>query len=419
MNGNNDSIAIIGANLYGCLTAAKLSIKFPNKKITVYDAGSKILQSFESIKLEKYFVNNGFHSIELPRAAQLVNFLKNKIKVKIKLFPNIRKQVIQNYYINEHESLVNYPKDLKNFFKKKKLKTKYYDKFLKSISPDFRKTILRVAKRYNTDFKNVAHFFIPWFFPKEYIFSSPDEGEVFRNKVRSGKLIPTYAIPSSGRVENLRKNFNIFFKKKKNVKLALNTGIFAESNKLKTISSENKDTLKAGKIFICLPPFFLAGNKLKKKITQNYKFLANVLIKLPKKYKTKKFTEIIFCSPNFPSLGRITNTNYFIKNNDQLLQAELILSEPKELKKINLKDKFFKEIRKVYPAINKNEIDILDSKITRKVFYPDIKFINLFKLEISKKLKKLKNKTFYNFFLGPINMSKQWKFSEYFLNKVK
>ncbi len=119
MNGNNDSIAIIGANLYGCLTAAKLSIKFPNKKITVYDAGSKILQSFESIKLEKYFVNNGFHSIELPRAAQLVNFLKNKIKVKIKLFPNIRKQVIQNYYINEHESLVNYPKDLKNFFKKK------------------------------------------------------------------------------------------------------------------------------------------------------------------------------------------------------------------------------------------------------------------------------------------------------------
>ena len=32
MNGNKNLIAVIGANLYGCLTAAKLSIKFPKKK---------------------------------------------------------------------------------------------------------------------------------------------------------------------------------------------------------------------------------------------------------------------------------------------------------------------------------------------------------------------------------------------------
>ena len=85
MNGNKNLIAVIGANLYGCLTAAKLSIKFP-KKMMIYDAGSKILQSFESVKLQKYQLNNGFHSIELPRAKELVNFLKNKIKVKIKFF---------------------------------------------------------------------------------------------------------------------------------------------------------------------------------------------------------------------------------------------------------------------------------------------------------------------------------------------
>ena len=52
----------------------------------IYDAGSKILQSFESVKLQKYQLNNGFQSIELPRAKELVNFLKNKIKVKIKFF---------------------------------------------------------------------------------------------------------------------------------------------------------------------------------------------------------------------------------------------------------------------------------------------------------------------------------------------
>ena len=92
-------------------------------------------------------------------------------------------------------------------------------------------------------------------FPKEYVFDSNDEGEIFRNKVRSGKVIPSFAITSSGRVESLRKDFNNFFKKRKNIKLALNTGIFLENKKLKTT---NKNFLNAGQVFICLPPFFFS-----------------------------------------------------------------------------------------------------------------------------------------------------------------
>ena len=102
-----------------------------------------------------------------------------------------------------------------------------------------------------------------------------------------------------------------------------------------------------------------------------------------------------------------------------MLQAELILSNPNDLKNINLKNSFFNELKKINSLIKKRDIKILDSKITRKVFYPDIKFINLFRNEVTKKLKKIKDKTFYNFFLGPINMSKQWKFSEKFLNLAK
>ena len=112
----------------------------------IYDAGSKILQSFESVKLQKYQLNNGFHSIELPRAKELVNFLKNKIKVKIKFFPNIRKQIIQKHYIAEHQSLKNYPQELKKFYKKEKLKTKFYDLFFKSVSPSFKRLFLKWLK---------------------------------------------------------------------------------------------------------------------------------------------------------------------------------------------------------------------------------------------------------------------------------
>jgi len=86
---------------------------------------------------------------------------------------------------------------------------------------------------------------------------------------------------------------------------------------------------------------------------------------------------------------------------------------------IDLKNSFFFELKKIFPSIKKEEIKILDSKITRRVFYPDIKFIKLFKKEVNKNLKQIKNKVFYNFFLGPINMSKQWKFSEIFLKLEK
>lgn len=415
MNGNKNSIAIIGANLYGCLTAAKLSIKFPKKKITIYDAGSKILQSFDSIKLKKYQLNNGFHSIELPRASELVDFLKKKINVKIKVFPNIRKKVIEKYFISENETLENYPEELKKFYIKKKLITSSYNKFLNSTSPNFKKIIFKVARRYNTDFKNVSHFFVPWFFPKEYILKSNDEGEVFRNQVRLGKVTPSFAITSSGKIESIRKSFNNFFKKK-NVNIKLNKSICLENNRLKT---NNKEILNEDLIFICLPPFFLINNTLKSNITKNYKFLANTLIRIPSKYLTKDFTEIIFCSSNFPALGRITNTNHFVKSQNQLLQAELIFSNMNEMVNIDLKNSFFYELKKIFPSIKKEEIKILDSKITRKVFYPDIKFIEQFKKDVNKNLKQIKNKVFYNFFLGPINMSKQWKFSEIFLKLVK
>ena len=111
----------------------------------------------------------------------------------------------------------NYPKKLKKFYKKKNFKSKNYSDFLLNSSEKFKKIIFKVAKRYNTNFMNVAHFFIPWFYPNEYIFLSDDEGEKFRNEVRSGVVKPYFAIPKNGKVESLRKYFKKYFKKKKNI----------------------------------------------------------------------------------------------------------------------------------------------------------------------------------------------------------
>ena len=67
---------VVGAGLWGCLTAYKLAKKYPKKKIILIENSNKILSSYNHINLGKKNLNNGFHGIEFPRGLDLLNFLK-------------------------------------------------------------------------------------------------------------------------------------------------------------------------------------------------------------------------------------------------------------------------------------------------------------------------------------------------------
>jgi hypothetical protein len=412
-----NNIYVIGANLYGCLTAAKLAKKNKNSNIVLVDSADQILNTFQSIKLKKYKINNGFHSIEIPRANALVNFLRKEIKVDLKIIPNIRKILINNFLVPEENSN-NYPENLKKHFKKKSINTSDHKIFLGSLSKSMKNHYVEVSKRYAQNFFDVKHFFIPWFFPTNYTYKSNDEGDQFRKKVRSKKIKAYYVLPKNGLIEELRTPFIKYFRKIKNIKMMLNTNVGYHENQLFLFSKNFKNNFfPKDKIYLCVPPLFLLKKNeiLYKKIFFNKRYLANMLIRLPATTKKIEFTEIISCHKELKELARISNYSLYksIKNY-QLIQIELILNK---VNKINLKN-IYRKLKNILSFFSHKEklinFKVIDLKITRSMFYPKIEDVNKVKKYFIRNLKKLPYNINYNFFLGPVNMSKQWKFSEKF-----
>ena len=69
---NKKKITIIGAGLYGCLTALKIKNKYKNYNVEIIDSKNDILESLKPVRIEKIKINNGFHAIDL---LVLKNFL--------------------------------------------------------------------------------------------------------------------------------------------------------------------------------------------------------------------------------------------------------------------------------------------------------------------------------------------------------
>ena len=63
--------------------------------------------------------------------------------------------------------------------------------------------LLACHSRFNNNLKDSWPLVYPWFFPAECEFNSPDEGAVFQDSVRSGRIDPWYSIPENGLFESL------------------------------------------------------------------------------------------------------------------------------------------------------------------------------------------------------------------------
>ena len=151
------NILIIGASLYGCLLAYQYS-KNKNVKVHLVDGSSKLLNSLNFIKINNIKINNGFHAIEIPRASSLVDFLKNKLKLKLSVNDKIQKLLIGRSIIDFKDGYSKWPKKLqknlkKNFIikKKDKLKNFYSNKLLKLVNA--------CSSRFNNKSNEYSHLF--------------------------------------------------------------------------------------------------------------------------------------------------------------------------------------------------------------------------------------------------------------------
>lgn len=414
-------IAIIGSGLTGCLTAIKIAKKYKNFKIYLIEGSNKICPSFSSIKLKNFKINNGFHAIEISRCEGLYKFLKYDLKINFKTNLIKRFIVLDNFFEAENYNIEKMPKKLQKCFKQKKIVSDNINYLFNNLSGSIKKNIKSVSTRYSKNLKDNLSFFIPWFLPKEYTYISKDEGTIYRNKQKKSGYNGYVAVPKNHLFEIISSNLKKEINKMKNVNLILNSPLDYSDNKIRFVKNNENIQNNFDYIFICTPPTFILkslNHKLFTKLISNKKYFVSCLIKLNKKINFL-FTEIIFSCRKFKELCRLSKVKMFSKDRNYLIEFYFDKKDD-YLKKIN-NDSLFR-ILKFISINNKKNIHIIEKKITRNIFFPNLDILKKCRDEIKKEIKyinKNKKKIFCTSQFGPINMSKAWIESEKNLDYLK
>jgi len=411
----NKSITIVGAGLYGCLTALKIKNEFKKIKINLVDENDDILNAFKNLSFQNFKINNGFHAIDLPRAKRLYFFLKNYLKIKFIEKKQKKFVIIDNIILEENFDInkVNYK--IKKFFLAKNINTKNYNTIKKNISNKLIKILKLCSLRYCSNFADVYHLFFPWFLPKQYKYiNKEDEGEIFRLKIRKELISSSHAFPKNYLFNSLKKKFKQKLKEKK-INLLCNSKIIFENNNLYLNEISQKKKIESDIIFLCNAPLYILrqSKHLMVDLTQNKRFLVNLILKVDQ--NIDYFSEILCANKNFPELSRIS----FLKKDKfkTVLQLEIFLA------KKNLCNKFFfnHRLKNFFFHLQNFKVTkykIIDFKITRNVFFPSKKIVDQSRKYIDDivNLHKLKIKGYYP--ILPINMAKAWLYSEKNLNYI-
>ena len=405
MNKNNLNIIIIGGGLLGCLTALKLN-DAGYKKITITDK-SKILGGFKSINIKNKKFDNGFHGIELPRASSLKNYLEKKLNYKFKIKKNDRRIIIYDKLIRTNEKITNWPINLKKFFPRKKIGSKSRAILFKNLDLELQNFFKKIGKRYSKNINDYIHQFIPWFLPTNIsLINNKDEGDIFRENVLKKKIKTFYAFPPNSSFEDLSKKI---LKKLKEININLEQNSKLNLNEVKKFKKKNLYIYCASSVPFLTKKFF-------KKLTKNEGFLHSSFyeLKKPIQKQLSGITEILCANDEIPEMSRISFPE---RNKKVFIQIESFIKTHDDIK--NFESKIDRKIHKVL-SINKNNLKKIESRISRKVFFPSISLLTKCLLIAHSKIKKDFHKNFiYKSYFGPINMSKTWVWSDEILQEIK
>ena len=297
--------------------------------------------------------------------------------------------------------------------------------FYKYTSSEFKKIINKTKIRFSTDLQHSLHFYAPWFYPKEYIFKSNDEGVNYRNNIDKKNLKSEIATPKKFVFSSFEKYFLNYMKKFKNLKILFNTKVKI-GKKIFLLPKNDKIIKNLDIIFLCYSPIDILRERFKRdfiKITRNERYLINGILSYKKDKRYKNFfNELLILDQDFIQLHRVSKC--YLKNKDKnknYLQFEIIINK-NEIDKFDKKfisTSFKKFFQKAKSKDMPKNIKIEGFKISRKMFFSKLPAI----FEATNKLEKYfvnqNKKIIYNKVLGPLNMTKSWNLSELNLNYVK
>jgi hypothetical protein len=400
-----EKIFIIGGGLCGCLLAYMLSKKKYN--ITIFEKNKNLISSYDSVKLGKYKINNGFHGIELPRAKKIFDFFTNQLKIKFKILSIKRQILFQRSIINFKEKKNEWPKNITSNLKPgvSNYKNQTVDFF-------FKKKLINLfkvnSKKFFGNINDSAKQFLPWFLPSDITHISNDEGDNFRSKIRNNTIEGKFAIPKNNLFNIIKKKFFIYLKSKK-VNIILNAEAVLEKNNIEIyIKNKRINPGKIKKIYYTLPAVFLIKYLNKKhfqKVYQYKKNFLNCLIEINEVNFKHDFSEILTLNKKIWFVNKIYSLNYLkfnMTDKKKYLVAEIILDKEKlDKKKIQ---SLLSEIKIIFEL--KNMPKLIECRLTRSIFYLNKKWIE----KSSKILKSISSnkKIIYNSSFYPLNMNKVW-----------
>jgi len=400
-----EKIFIIGGGLCGCLLAYMLSKK--KYDITIFEKNKNLISSYDSVKLGKYKINNGFHGIELPRAKKIFDFFTNQLKIKFKILSIKRQILFQRSIINFKEKKNDWPKNIISNLKPgvSNYKNETVDFF-------FKKKLINLfkinSKKFFGNINDSAKQFLPWFLPSDITHISNDEGDNFRSKIRNNIIEGKFAIPKNNLFNIIKKKFFIYLKSKK-VNIILNAEAVLEKNNIEIyIKNKRINPGKIKKIYYTLPAVFLIKYLNKKHFQKVYRYkknFLNCLIEINEVNFKHDFSEILTLNKKIWFVNKIYSLNYLkfnMTDKKKYLVAEIILDKEKlDKKKIQ---SLLSEIKIIFEL--KNMPKLIECRLTRSIFYLNKKWIE----KSSKILKSISRnkKIIYNSSFYPLNMNKVW-----------
>jgi hypothetical protein len=415
---NPKVVHIIGGGLYGGLTAYMFAKYKPEYKVRLIESSNHLLSAFDSITLGDYKLNNGFHGIELPRSIELYNFFNDVLGVSFYKSFNNRGLSIQGEIISFLSKKEEWPFEFQKFIiaNSNDVILKDYD-ISSIVSQEFESLVRFVSKRYTENFEDVKGLFIPWFLPADLNFKSNDEGDVFRNNVRSGIIDSFYGFPETELFEDVQNNF-LKTLTAMNVDVIFNEKLTFDFDKI-IYENENLKNDLPEKVFFCASPAIIIKDlhkELMVDLLRNKRYLFNVLFNI----KSDDFqlntilSEIIALDRIVPQIGRISFPKIANSPKNTFVQVELFIGS--ETIDEHFKSFLTENMKRILKLSQDDQLQLIDIKCTRSIFFPTAEQRNHAFEKMNETLATYKTKLHVRNNFGPINMAKTWLYAKENIN---
>lgn len=191
----------------GSLTAVLLARS--GCDVTLVDSSPSVLSNFSSIEIDGCRVNPGFYAIELPRAAQLGDFLEQIVGVSAIRVPQRRFIYMAGKLFDSMAPHDSWPDLVRKSVPSSMQHYSTLDDCEAALGSELLEFLQTTSWRYSP-WQQRKSLVLPWFLPRNITIESEDEGDIIRTCLRRGDFSEYIFIPRSGLFSDFGSNMHSY-----------------------------------------------------------------------------------------------------------------------------------------------------------------------------------------------------------------